>query len=197
MPLLEYQSLLACLWTDAALREEFARDPRGVGAQYRLTPTEIEGLLQLPLPDIQYFANSLHNKRRQEVAHFLPLTARALGGRYAPLFAVYSRDTPPLGPNGLRADAIGFVGYLTRKLEPPLRELARYEAAWLRMAQERHVLLVQRFPYPMLQLCRAVERGEATDGIPHDRHLAVWWRGSRGSRIQHRIFRIAIVNQKS
>ncbi len=107
MGLAETQRLLAHLYTDPRVREQFFAHPATVAAQFSLPPADLPVLTHLPRAEITRFARSLQNKRLGDTAKLLPLTRRALGRQFAPRFLAWAdrrAGVPPAAaPNSQRA----------------------------------------------------------------------------------------------
>lgn len=60
-------------------------------------------------------ADSLAAKRRKEMAHVWPALTRALGDRFAAMFAEFAERTPLPSLGGPRADGRAFAAYLAKR----------------------------------------------------------------------------------
>ena len=110
MGLADTQRLLARLYTDPRVREQFFAHPATVAAQLSVPPADLHVLSHLPRTEITRFARSLQNKRLGDTAKLLPLTRRALGRHFAPRFLAWAdrgAGVPPAAaPNSQRAAEI-------------------------------------------------------------------------------------------
>lgn len=196
MGLAETQKALARLYTDARLRERFFADPLGTGEELGLGRDEAQQLAGLSARQVNFFAGSLHAKRLQEVRDLLPLTARALGERAAPLFREYAETNLPGGVRKHRADAAGFADYLAGGGALGgadslwVADLARYEKARLEAADMPRGLIARRFNFAVDELARDAVRGDLRPPQRRKATLAVWFRLSPGSRLRHTVLRL-------
>jgi hypothetical protein len=185
MGLTEVQRLLARLYTDAELRERFFVEPGQVGEAFGLTTDEAYRLAQLSAQQVGRFAASLQRKRLNGVARLLPLTRRALGERFDELFQHHADAYLPVGRRKQREDALTFCAFLARaarevELNPAwVLDVARYEAAKLRSAEQPVTVCAMRHTVPVLM--RGSEEG-ALLSLPVRPTLVVWLRFSRRSR---------------
>ena len=192
MGLAETQKVLARLYTDARLRERFFADPFKTGAEFGLGRDEAEQLARLSARQVNFFAGTLHAKRLQEVRDLLPLTARALGERAAPLFGEYAETNLPGGIKKHRADAAAFADYLAAcdALGADSRwvaDLARYEKSWLEAADMPRGIIARRFHFAVNALARDVLRGNARPAARPKTTLALWLRLSPRHRLTHSV----------
>jgi hypothetical protein len=187
MGLAEIQSALARLYVDPALRDRFFADPAAVGDELELCEAEARGLAEVSRRQVEQFAGSLKNKRREQVRRFLPIAARALGGRFGGLFARYVDGSAPRGSRADLDDALGFVEALARWTDddrPPWAvEVARYELAWYQAARSGRRPVVRAFRYSVARLAT----GRRLDSSPVEPRptLAIWWRPTPRGRIRH------------
>jgi len=188
--LIEVQHVLARLYTDGSLREQFLADPESVGKGLGISADEARQLAEARA-SIRYFARSLQVKRLGEAGRFLPATRRALGVRYGPLFLKYADTPPPTGPRKLQEDALRFVRFLATHpepgFEPWLLELARFEAAWIDARAPAPRLLVRFFRWPVQRLVQ--EDGTAT--MRPEWGLGLWIRTSGRKRLHHYWLRLS------
>jgi hypothetical protein len=202
MELSELQRALARLSTDAALREQFLADPEAAGLALGLSPGSGRILAQLPVQPLEAFARSLLYKRMGDVGRLLPHTRRVLGKRFDVLFLEYAMGgtgvaaggRSPTSPRRIQEDATDFAAFLQRgaEWEPPwVRELARYEAMWLRAQDPRHRWTAGWFHYPVGELIRGLMLGEETPrGLPPRATLAVWLRPRLKGALRHWVVRL-------
>jgi hypothetical protein len=190
MGLAEQQALLARIYTDATLREEFFTAPLDMAAQWGLSADDAQHLARLPSHQVSQFAASLYTKRLNEVQHLVPCTLRALGERFAPLFRLYVPTHVPQGTRKHPDDAIAFVDYLHRSasqqnVAPWIIDVARYEAAWLYMMNPSHRSLIRRFRYPVGKMIPMLAQQQVPTIPARQASVALWLRLTPKSRVQH------------
>lgn len=179
MGLVELQKVLAKLYTDTELREHFFSNPQ-FGETLGLTPLEVQQLSELSVSQVNLFASSLKRKRLGEVKELLPLTQRVLGKDFSKEFWCYSETYNPSGIKKHYQDALAFAKFLEQqKLEPVwIRDLIRYEKAWLEAMEPRCRSLMYRFDYDMKSLIQSLQRRE--DPVIREKRaiafVAVWFR---------------------
>jgi hypothetical protein len=182
MGLAEIQTAMARLYVDRALRERFFDKPAAVGAELGLESSEARGLACVSQRQVEEYAASLRNKRRDQVRRRIPLAAQALGWQFAGLFDDYAQQSKPRGSRADLDDAVAFVNTLSpddETIEPKwVVDLARYEIAWHLAARLRPGWLVRIFRYP-------VARRPLAETITPQETLALWWRLTRRGRLRH------------
>ena len=191
MGLAQVQQLLAQLYTDATLRERFLRERQAVAEAFDLSAEEVHQVSQLSARQLTFFAHSLQRKRLNGVGKLLPLTKRALGARFADLFAQHAVTCVPRGARRSRADAVRFAAYveeIARRdgLEPPwVVELLRYEAARLTAADPRSRCTIRWFRRPIGTLVRQARQGDRVPSSSTRPTIALWFRLSPRRRLWH------------
>lgn len=196
MGLAETQKFLARLYTDAGLRRRFFADPLKTGEEFGLGRDDAQQLARLSARQVNFFADSLHAKRLQEVRDLLPLTVRALGARAASLFGDYAETNLPRGISKHREDAAAFADYLAEggalggADSEWVADLARYEKTWLKAADMTRGLIARRFRFAVNELARDVGRGDGPPALRRKTTLAAWFRLSPGRRLRHLVLRL-------
>ncbi|GDY23213.1 hypothetical protein LBMAG56_45600 [Verrucomicrobiota bacterium] len=195
MGLAETQRLLAHLYTDPRVREQFFTHPATVAAEFSLPPADLHVLRHLPRAEINRFARSLQNKRLGDTAKLLPLTRRALGRHFAPRFLAWAESTAPATSHHHTDDARHFAAHLlsenkktaapAKALAPWITNLLRYETAALTAATPgRHcIFLPLRFTPADLQKCARSSRHRSR--LRPRPSLAVWFRLTPHGRLRH------------
>ena len=115
MSALEVQQLLARLYTDPRVLEEFLSDREGFCARHANACGEL--IRQIDPAQLEFFAVSLKSKRAGEVKNLLPMTVRALGSRFAEEFDLYAANTIASGDKKHLADAMAFCECLIDRPE--------------------------------------------------------------------------------
>lgn len=182
------QALLARLFTDSQLREQFLEDPVAVGTSMGLDSGQAAALAALDPSGIQAFAESLDRKRRDDLAKMLPITTHALGRNYPEIFQIYVIEHPERHDH--LKDALAFVEFLIKRKDTQLwlSDLARYERTFRQMSHPSRKILIRIFHYPVQQIASLVLQEQPVPLIAPQRTLAVWGRfGSQGSLWHHAI----------
>ena len=185
MGLAEVQRVLALISIDRALRERFFADPATIGAELGLATGEAAGMARIPRRQIEQFADSLRRKRRDQVRRVVPITARALGRKFAGLFDRYLDSSPPRGSKADLADAAGLVAAMGRwadQIDPPWAvDLARYELAWREAARAGRFPIMRIFRFPVARIATRCEPDSAAPRLT----LACWWRPVGRGSVRH------------
>jgi len=191
MELILTQKILARLYTDAALREQFLADPRSVQEEFGLTGAELHSLTRLPQAQLEYFAASLVRKRAREVSKLLPVTARAMGGAFEPAFHSFAERFRPAGIKKHCDDAVTFAVFLRKwaregALAPRwLGDLASYEAANLEATHSTRRFTATFLQYAVAETVALAARWNYLPSVEARQAIAVWFRLSRWSGVWH------------
>jgi hypothetical protein len=110
MSVREVQQLLARLYTEPRLLEEYLADPDGFSLKY--ATGEAEFLRQIDRAQLEFFALSLRSKRAGEVKKLLPITVQALGDKFEDEFDQYASTSIPTGEKKHLADSMAFCEHL-------------------------------------------------------------------------------------
>jgi hypothetical protein len=132
--LIEQQNLLAKLFTDSNLRENFWLNPNEIGLANNLDEKEVADLSKINEKDFNYFAQSLYFKRLSEVENILPLTVSAFGKtNFRENFKEFANQFLPKSIKKHQEDAFEFTKFLEQKaLEKVwLKDVVKYEQAKL------------------------------------------------------------------
>lgn len=186
MGLRETQTLLARLFTDAALRRAFFENPAATAAGFGLDPAEADRLSRLDRRAVDDFARSLLGKRALDARKALPLTAKALGAAFDPLL-FEAIEGPPASARH-RADAAALASLLAARPGEPLwiGDLARYEMAFVDAARPGWLFMLRRFDWPVDEIARRLTTGAPVSVTPRGR-AGFWWRAP-GGRLFWRLF---------
>ncbi|KAK0038630.1 DNA-binding protein [Biomphalaria pfeifferi] len=114
MSLKEQQNLLARLYTDSELREDFFAEPDKIGLDFDLTRNEIAEIVEIAPQELEFFAESLFWKRLREAEKFIPLTVKALNQDFHPLFRQFSQIFNPQSVKKHLEDALEFCRFLQK-----------------------------------------------------------------------------------
>jgi hypothetical protein len=181
------QAALARLMADGALRRRFLADPAAAAAELSLAPADAAALAATAGEGIRRFAVSLERKRRGGVAFHLPLSRRALGATWVPVFARYVDAVA--GAATYRDDAARFARWLASL--PPhddvpawLADLAAFEVARGVFVDPRRRLSLRRFRYPVAKIAREVDAGAVPDGVSPRTTLVAWVRWRAGGPVR-------------
>ena len=128
MSALELQRLLARLYTEPRMLEEFLTDREAFCAKHAAGCGDLIG--QIDPRQLEFFALSLRSKRAGEVKKLLPMTARALDTRFGEEFDRYAANTVATGDRKHLAEAMAFCEYLLAEpasFDDLTRESAAFE----------------------------------------------------------------------
>jgi hypothetical protein len=192
MGLIKIQQTLARLYTDTRLREQFFSDPAGVCELLGLDSEEFEQLAQLSRKQMDLFADSLQQKRLNEVEKMLPLTRRALGKEFARLFLEFAESFIPKGIKKHREDAIAFTLFIKQgvragRIAEWIVDLARYESGHLEATDPNRWAVLRLFRYPIRRIVKALLQGDQITSPPRIWSIALWHRLPQQSQVKHLI----------
>lgn len=191
MSLAETQKLLARLYTDADLREQFLAEPFRVGKEHNLNEIEIRQISEVLPAEIRFFAESLFFKRLREVEKLLPLSRKILDKDFEKHFRDFSAGFQPSAIKKHLEDALQFAEFLRQKTTEPiwLKDLIAFEAARLEFGLIGKMFVVRRFKFDIREILREISGSEEkTKNFPARRTLAIWFRFSRNGKPRHFIF---------
>lgn len=186
MALGETQTLLARLFTDAALRAQFFTSPVEVAKRNGLDEADARRLAQIDPAEIEAFARSLVGKRVLDLRKSMPLTARALDARFE-ILSIDAVGAPS------RARPAADAGALLRRLEELsarddhlgfVADVARFEFAFIEAA--RPGIWLKRFHHDMAPLVSALRAGASVEARRR-RTIGVWARAP-GARLRWAMF---------
>jgi hypothetical protein len=185
MGLRETQALLAHVFTDARLREDFFAAPEATAARFGLGEEEARVLAVLDRREVEDFARCLIGKRALDARKTLPLTAKVLGAAFDA--ALRQAVSGPPAPERHRADAAALAALLAaRDNDPPwLGDLARYEMAFVAAARPGGACFLRLFGWPVDDIARQLHGGAQVRTRPRFR-LGLWLRAP-GGRLHARI----------
>lgn len=138
MGLREQQNFLAKLFTDENLRISFYENPEITGQENDLSEIEIIQLKGIIAADLDFFAESLINKRLHEAKKLLPLTEKILSLDFDEFFQYFSNQFQPTSVKKHLEDAIEFCKYLQlQQVENIyLKDTAKFEQTKLEFFQK-------------------------------------------------------------
>ena len=127
MPSLEIQSLLARLYTEKPLLQQFLADRQSFSRG--MQPETAEFFQALDSSQLDYFASSLRTKRAREAAKMVPLLSALLDSRFCRTFSRFAEDAVSTGAHKAVSDAMAFCDWLRdcNDLDNAVRQAARYE----------------------------------------------------------------------
>ena len=189
MGLNKQQRILARLYTDLSLREEFLENPQGVGKRFGLSARETEQASRLSAPQLNFFADSLKHKRLSEVLKLLPLSRRALGERFGTLFRRYADTHVPTGTRKHLDDVVAFARFTREnahddRLEPWIIDLMQYETECRRVWGSARWRM-RWFRYPVGKLVRKLTQDGGVPEVRAQPTISVWFRLSRRGPLRH------------
>jgi hypothetical protein len=190
MSLANIQRTLAQIYVDSVLRKRFVEDPKSVGLEFGLSIEEISLLSEISSEQVKFFAESLQHKRLNEAAKLLPITYRLLGENFSKLFLDFADSFVPKGVKKHLEDAVFFSEYVSKtgRIEPPIVDIARYEAVRLTALNSNHRLIARLFRYPLKRIFRCVAEDNTVLSVKPYPTVAIWLRLSPKSIPRHFIF---------
>jgi hypothetical protein len=194
----ERQQALARLLADQQLRENFFKDPRGVGHELGFGPEEVRRLAELTPEHLGAFARTARSRWLNQTAKLMPLTSRVLGERFATEFANFTRTHLPGGALKFMEDALTFNRHLGAALKGERRwvlDLLRYERARIRAADPRRRVVVTVFRHDISRLVRSLARKEDADVFRRP-CLALWTRFRRGQSVRYAVVMLPRMKKK-
>jgi hypothetical protein len=186
MGLAEVQRALARLYIDPRLRDRFFAEPVVAGVELGLDSEDVRGLAKIPRRQIEQFADSLKQKRHDQVRRVVPIAAEAIGDRtFINLFDEYCAESVPRGSTADLDDAVGFVESIRRRgdrVAPPWAvDLARYELAWRQAVRAGRAPMLRIFRFPVGRLAI----GPGCGPVAPRWTLGFWWRPIRRVAVRH------------
>ncbi len=161
MSLQHQQDLIARLFTDEKLRNDFSSDAASVGTAFGLDRFETDELKAIVPAELKFFADSLFWKRRNEVEKLLPLTRIKLGDEFNACFHRFASCFVPVSNRKHLEDAYVFCGFLaTEDVGETASEAARYEQA-----------KIEFFLYGKRIVFRRIRYGLFAEGIHQSRKI--------------------------
>ena len=132
MSLVKVQNLLAHLYTDSKLREDFFIDPSLIARQFDLNEIEIEKATRLAQLQVDGFSHSLIQKRLNEVKKKLTLTSQVLGQQFNHLFYQFAQNEQCKGTQKYLEDCYQFSEFIVsvahrEDIKSWVIDLLRYE----------------------------------------------------------------------
>jgi hypothetical protein len=160
-------------------------DPERLKRECNMSDEDLETLKQLSAAQVEFFANTLRSKRREEVAKMLPRTVEALGGQHKLMFNRYMATYLPSGDKKHLEDALRFAYYLETHETPNkpwIGSIASYERAWLEITSGRKRFIARRLFYDIDAM-----HDDSRQPVPVI-HIAMW-ANSRLTGVRHWIIR--------
>ena len=185
MSLATVQQVLARIYTDSNLRDDFFTNPDIVGRTLGLNCQEIQQLSQLSAQEVHLFAGSLKRKRLGEIRKLLPLTHKVLKKQFDRLFSSYAETYLPTGSKKHLFDAIQFAQFIKqinaiKPIEPAwILDVLRYERMWLKTIQSKSFLIGGRFNYEMEPLIHSLQIENSTPVLKLKANIITWFRFSQ------------------
>jgi hypothetical protein len=196
MALASLQKILARLYTDQGIREQFYEDPAEVCELFNLTAEEREVICQLSSQKVEFFSESLRQKRFNEICKLLPLTHLALGDGFYQLFVQFEHIYRPHGVNKHHDDACKFATFIQSSVKTDresldiVKDLARFESAVLMSRKPGITLIVRLFRYPIDECIHELTDGGRATSPAVSHSVAIWLRLTRRSRLTYMCWRL-------
>ena len=139
MPLHEIQAFLAQLYTSADLRASFRRAPKITLEKFGLTEEESKNLQRLDLKKVDFFADSLINKRLKLVKSAIPATCTLIKDELRSIFTAFCEEYPLSQRLTGEEDGFDFLSFLNsscRKISkqiPYAKNIRTYDYTRLRL----------------------------------------------------------------
>lgn len=187
MSLKTIQEVLARIYTDSKLRDNFLTNPDVVGISLGLNCQEIQKLSQLSSQQVNLFAISLKRKRLAEIRKLLPLTNKVLGKEFDRLFFKFSESYLPTGNQKHLLDSIAFSDFLERYLSAETiqpvwsLDVLRYEKIRLKMFQGKKLIICARFNYRLEYLIDFLNSESQSMLHPHP-NINIWFKLTPNSK---------------
>lgn len=180
MSLKEQQNLLARLYTDSDLREEFFIEPDKIGFDFSLTRQEIAEIVEIAPQALDFFAESLFWKRLREAEKFIPLTVKILNRDFQPLFRRFSQTFNPQTVKKHHEDALEFCRFLQKgEVSEIARNIALFEKTKLEFFGYGKRIAFCKLAFDI----RPFLAESCTEDLQKKRKFAVWIKS--GKRIRH------------
>ncbi|MBC7475405.1 MAG: hypothetical protein H7263_14035 [Candidatus Sericytochromatia bacterium] len=146
MCLIDLQLAMAKLYTDQSLRNNFLNTPQLTGIQLGLSDLEIKQL-EASFYQINFFADSLKNKRMNEVTKFFHLSYSRLKNEFEELFDQYALTYLPSGIKKHQDDSEKFVNYINniQTVNEDLKTLLNYELINFKMYNIKFCFKIKLF----------------------------------------------------
>ncbi len=146
MCLIDLQLAMAKLYTDQSLRNNFLNTPQLTGIQLGLSDLEIKQL-EASFYQINFFADSLQNKRMNEVTKFFNLSYGRFKNEFEELFDQYALTYLPSGIKKHQDDSEKFVEYINniQVTNRALKTLLNYELINFKMYNRKFCFKIKLF----------------------------------------------------
>jgi hypothetical protein len=196
MSLSDIEQILARLSQDAALRERFVDDPVALARELGLTAAASRQLRREAATRFDSFEASPRERRTVALGKLMPLTQRALGGRFAAHFRRFAATHQPAGIERLFGEALDFACYLEARLREErvgsgwTLDLLRYEKARLKAADPNRRLVAAAFAHDISRLVRSVARKAERHEAVRRPSVAVWWRTRRHAPVRYAVYSV-------
>jgi hypothetical protein len=135
MALQQEQDLLARLYTDPDIRKQFLSKPASFAAESGLSHEDADALARAAGYEVNWFADSLVNKRLREVRKLLSLTEQEIGAtEFERRFREFAAGFSPTSVKKHLGDALAFSDVLCGDdaVERPVKDVTRFESRRLR-----------------------------------------------------------------
>lgn len=170
MSLLKQQNLLARIFTNKDLRQDFFENPESIKRELGLSETDLADLQKLSRTDLNFFADSLFYKRLQEVRKLLPHTEKFLQKDFQAHFRDFAANFQPKTLKKHLEDAVEFADFLSAKKFSAefVRDIAIYEQSRLIFNNRQKNFILKTFSFDIRRL--------DDEKLPPRKTVAVWFR---------------------
>ncbi len=195
MSLAGVQNLLARLYTDPGLQEDFFVDPAQAAREFHLSPAEVETVCQITKFQIRNFAGSLIQKRLSEVRKKLALTSQLLGKQFDRLFYQFVRNERCKGSRKHVGDCFDFSEFIISVaprggIEPWVIDLMGYEIVRIRAVYSKLAFRIYVSRYAIKDLMIDMDKNSSLQGPRTRITIGVWIRLLPRKKLWHRLVQL-------
>lgn len=182
------QRFLAQLSSDPELRNRFCADAQNTAREFALASRDAISLSALSAEQVNFFADSLIGKRLRAAGELLPLTKRALRGRFSDLFRPYAENRRLFGNKPYENDAVGFCAFLKKSAKLELRQVdwgqdaMRFDIAHLRAGLSSPIFSLTLLRYPVHAM---LHDAKPMPSMRPRLTLVIWLRCARGGWLRN------------
>lgn len=194
MELARLQPLLARLYTDDTFREQMICAPEKFAQSEGWSSQDLEDFLQISQKQIQFFADTLKQKRLQEVEKILFWVFKTRPQVSRQQFLLFAKTFVPQGLKKHQEDAYQFLQFLLQPnhqivIEDPFwKEMIRYEFCWLKIRikkWKKPFYSMAYFQYPIQRIALSLLSQNTPVMLAPQATFAVWFRVCSSGRLYH------------